>query len=152
MLLSLRRRSRIALSFDGLTFLNVKGEIPMCSPHLTFKCLSVSPSKDKRSLNLKKFASFLRLLKGIWSLQQFKMLLKGFLNLVLLCNEMSPRYGSDRIKDFCSTVVTWGRFMTNLLITILKHLSINDKGYPLFKNTCFKTLSSSSNFVQSEQI
>ena len=42
--------------------------------------------------------------------------------------------------------------MTNLLIAILKHLSINGKGYPFFKNTCFKKLSSSSNRVQSEQI
>ena len=32
----------IALSFDGFTFPNVKGDIPICSPDLTFKCLSVS--------------------------------------------------------------------------------------------------------------
>ena len=43
MLLQFRRWSRIALSFDGLTFLNVKGEIPIYSPDLTFKSLSVSP-------------------------------------------------------------------------------------------------------------
>ena len=43
MLLQFRRWSRIALSFDGLTFLNVKGDIPICSPDKTFKCLSVSP-------------------------------------------------------------------------------------------------------------
>ena len=30
-------------TFHGLTFLNVKGDIPICSPDLTFKCLSVSP-------------------------------------------------------------------------------------------------------------
>ena len=42
-LLKIRRWSRIALSFDGLTFLNVKGDIPICSPDLTFKYLSVSP-------------------------------------------------------------------------------------------------------------
>ena len=30
-------------SFDGLTFLNVKGDISICSPDLPFKCLSVSP-------------------------------------------------------------------------------------------------------------
>ena len=90
-------------------------------------------------------------LKTIWSLQQFKMPLKGFLNLVLVCKEISPRCGSDRIKVFFSTVVTWGRFMTNLLISILKHMSINDK-YPFFKNTCLTKLSSSWSFVQSEQI
>ena len=63
---------------------------------------------------------------------------KDLLNLVLVCKETSPRYSGDRIKDFSSTVVTCGRFMINLLTTILKHLSISDKGYPFFKNTCFK--------------
>ena len=38
-----RRWSRIELSADDLTFLKFNGEIPMCSPDLTFKCLSVSP-------------------------------------------------------------------------------------------------------------
>ena len=46
-LLQIRGWSRIALLSDGLsdglTFLNVKGDIPICSPDLTFKCLSVSP-------------------------------------------------------------------------------------------------------------
>ena len=42
--------------------------------------------------------------------------------------------------------------MTNFLITILKHLSVNDKGYPFLKNTCFKKVSSSWNFVYLEQI
>ena len=43
MLLQFKRWSRIALFFDGLVFLNVKGDIPICAPDLTFKCLSVSP-------------------------------------------------------------------------------------------------------------
>ena len=43
MLLKLKRWSGIALSFDGLVSLNVKGDIPICSPNLTLKCLSVSP-------------------------------------------------------------------------------------------------------------
>ena len=34
-LLQFRRWSQIALSFDGLTFLNLKGDIPTCSPDLT---------------------------------------------------------------------------------------------------------------------
>ena len=38
-----RRWSRIELSADGLTFLKVNGEMPMCCPDLTSKCLSVSP-------------------------------------------------------------------------------------------------------------
>ena len=41
-LLKIRRWSQIALSFAGLDFLNVKGDIPVCSPDLTFKRLSVS--------------------------------------------------------------------------------------------------------------
>ena len=42
-LLQFKGCSRIALFFDGLVFLNVKGHIPVCSPDLTFKCLSVPP-------------------------------------------------------------------------------------------------------------
>ena len=38
-----RMWSRIELCADGLTFSEVNGEMPMCSPELTFKCLSVSP-------------------------------------------------------------------------------------------------------------
>ena len=43
MLLQFKRWSQIPLSFDGLVFLNVKGDNPICSPDLTSKCLSVSP-------------------------------------------------------------------------------------------------------------
>ena len=35
-LLQIKRWSRIALSFDGLFFFNVKGDIPMCSPTPNF--------------------------------------------------------------------------------------------------------------------
>ena len=38
-----RRWSHIGLTAEGLTFLKVNGEMPMCSPNLIFKCLSVSP-------------------------------------------------------------------------------------------------------------
>ena len=37
------RDGQILLSQDGLTFLNLKGDIPTCSPDLAFKCLSISP-------------------------------------------------------------------------------------------------------------
>ena len=37
-LLKIRRWLRIALSFDGLTFLNVMSDISICSPDLSFKC------------------------------------------------------------------------------------------------------------------
>ena len=154
-LLQFRRWLWITLSFDGLNSLNFKGDIPICSPiHLTvierigpstriFINHSRPKSKGKRYLNWKILRSFLWLSKTIWNFQPFRMPLKDFLNLVLACKEISPSYGSDRIKVFFSTVVTWGHFMTNLLITILKDLSINDKWCPFFKNTYFKKLKSS---------
>ena len=37
------RWSRIELSLDGFVFLKVSGDIPICSPDLAFKGLSVSP-------------------------------------------------------------------------------------------------------------
>ena len=42
-LLQFKRCSRIALFFGVIVFLNVKDDIPIYSPDLTFKCLSVSP-------------------------------------------------------------------------------------------------------------
>ena len=42
-LLQFKRGPQIAISFHGLVFLNVKGNITICSPDLAFKCLSVSP-------------------------------------------------------------------------------------------------------------
>ena len=41
MLLQFKRWSRIALSFDGLVFLNVKDYIPICSPDLELHLLHV---------------------------------------------------------------------------------------------------------------
>ena len=38
-LLQFKRWSRIELSFDCLVFLNVKVDIPICFPDLTFKCI-----------------------------------------------------------------------------------------------------------------
>ena len=38
-----KRWSRIEISLDGFFFLKVSGDIPIFSPDLTFKCLSVSP-------------------------------------------------------------------------------------------------------------
>ena len=42
-LLQFKRWSRIALSSDGLVFLNVKAYISICSPDPTFEYLSFSP-------------------------------------------------------------------------------------------------------------
>ena len=38
-LLQFKRWSRIELSFDCLVFLNVKVDVPICFPDLTFKCI-----------------------------------------------------------------------------------------------------------------
>ena len=78
MLFQLRRWSIIALSNDGLTFLNVKDDIPICFQNLTFKYPSqrnrknwtfhtyiykplqiLTKSKSKRSLNWKALAGLL---------------------------------------------------------------------------------------------
>ena len=40
-IIAISKWSRIALAFDGLVFFNVKGDISICSPDLTF---SVCPS------------------------------------------------------------------------------------------------------------
>ena len=40
--LQIRRWSWIALCVEGITFLNAKGDMPICSPELTFKCLYAS--------------------------------------------------------------------------------------------------------------
>ena len=45
---------RIALFFDRLVFLNVKGDIPVCSPGLTFNCLSVSRTQILARIRLPK--------------------------------------------------------------------------------------------------
>ena len=106
----------------------------------------------KRPLKWKTFENFLWLLKTIWSLQEFSKPFRYFLDLVLVCKEISPWYGNDKNKVFFSTVINWGCLINNLSTNVLKQLSINGKGYPYFKNTYFKKLSSSWNLVQSEQI
>ena len=46
----------------------------------------------------KTFESFLWLLKTISSLQEFSKSLRDFLNLFLVCKEISPSYGNDKNK------------------------------------------------------
>ena len=63
MLLQFKWWSRMTLSFYGLVFLNVKDDIPICSPELTFNCLSVCLSvgyhlSHLRNLNHQKRAQF----------------------------------------------------------------------------------------------
>ena len=120
-------------------------------PHVYLYTTPDTKSEGKRSLKRKTFESFLWLLKTIWSLQEFSKSLRDFLNLVLVHKEISPRYGNDKNKVFFSTIINCERLINNLSTNVLKKLSINDKAYPFFKNTCFQKLSSSWNFVQSER-
>ena len=114
---------QIKLPFYGL---NVKSDIPTCFPVLTLKCLSVSPLQDelhvlhvylhttpdtkligKQSLNRKTFVSFLWLLKTIWILQQFDTPSKDFLNLVLVCKEVSTTMAELSLCLNCCYVKTF---------------------------------------------
>ena len=45
-----KKWSRIELSLYGFVFLKVSSDIPICSPDLTFKCLSVSPKCEELPL------------------------------------------------------------------------------------------------------
>ena len=88
--------------------------------------------------------------KNNLNLQEIIKTSKDFFNLVFVCEEISPRYGNDKNKVFFSPVVNWERLMNKLSTNVLKQLSIR---VPVFlKNPCFKKLSSSWNFAQSEQI
>ena len=87
-----------------------------------------------------------------WKLVQFSKPVRDFFNLILVFNEISPRYSNDKNKVLFSTVVNWGCFMNNLSTNILKWLLIKDKEYPFCKKTCFKKLSFLWNLVQSEEI
>ena len=42
-IIQIRRWYRVALSFDGLTFLNVKGDVQIYFPDQNFKNLYISP-------------------------------------------------------------------------------------------------------------
>ena len=171
MLLQFKWWSKIALSFDGLVFLNVKGDrypnmfsrpnirlfvsphyVELHLPRVYLYTTPDSKSEGKRSLKGKTFESFLWLLKRISSWQEFSKPLRDFLNLILVCKKISPRYGNDKNKVFFPTVFNCGRLINNFSTNALKQLSINDKGYPSFKTTCYKKLSYSWTLVQSNEI
>ena len=120
-----KTRTKLSKSFKSL-------------PHIYLYTTPKTKLKGKQSLKWKTFKSCLWLLKAIWSLQEFSKLLKDFLNFVLVCKEISPRYGNDKNKVFFSTALAWGRLMNNLSTNVLKQLSINDKGYPFFKKLVSK--------------
>ena len=84
-------------------------------------------SEGERSLKRKTFDSFLWLLKAVWSLQEFSKPLREFLKLLLVCKEISPRYGNDKNKVFFSTVINWGRLINNLSTIVLKLFCVISK-------------------------
>ena len=51
-----------------------------------------------------------------------------FLNLVLVCNDIEPRYERTRTRGFCSTVRVVSFTMCMLSINLLKHLFIKFSG------------------------
>ena len=81
-----------------------------------------------RSLKRKAFANLFWLLNTIYNLQQLIMTLTDFLNLVLVCNDNRPRYGSTKNKVFLGIVITFSCILYLLSRNTLKHLSIKFSG------------------------
>ena len=77
-----------------------------------------------RSLKWKAFANLFWLLNTIYNLQQLIiiMTLRDFLNLVLVCNDNRPRYGSTKNKVFLGIVITFSCILYLLSRNTLKHL------------------------------
>ena len=128
MLLQFKRWSRIALSFDGLVFLNVKDDIPICSPDLTFKCLSVCLSvgyhlSHLRNLNHQKGAQFAtmfwiaiicRLLRSLLFWQT------GIINSIL---KLKTVYFSNEIELFwIKTLVLLNYFFLTIVSSLIVSL------------------------------
>ena len=92
-------------------------------------------SKSEWFLNWKT-ASVLWLLKAIWSLQQFKIPLQDFLNLVVVCKEMSPRYGNGRVsllRNYCLLRTFYDQLINNRF----KNFHNKWQRVPIFKKYLF---------------
>ena len=68
--------------------------------------------------------------------------LKSFWSFFLVSRDNSPRNGRASIKGLFSAVRTWGLFKYNWSKNVLKHLSMDDIGYPLFKSRAFRNANS----------
>ena len=80
------------------------------------------------SLKRKAFANLFWLLNTICNLQQLRMSLRDFLNLVLVCNDNGPRYGRTKNKVFLGTVITFSCILYLLSRNTLKQLLIKFSG------------------------
>ena len=110
-------------------------------------------TQDRKVRDLwKTFERFLWFLKTIWVLQQPNVLLRTFWGFVLIWRDNSPRKGRTRVKVFFSAVETWGLFKYSRSKNVLKHLSVNEIGWPFFKNKSFRNANSLRKLVQLEQI
>ena len=58
------------------------------------------------------------------NLQQLRMFFSDFFNLVLVCEDIEPRYGRTRTRDFFSTVRVVYFKICMLSINFLKHFLI----------------------------
>ena len=141
-----------AFLFDGLIFSSVKGNILVSSPdpkfRISIRLIMISRATSTTLIFIYYFTNKIER-EAVFETEKlgFRKPLRYFLIFVLVWKEMSPSYGNNKKKVFFSTFANWGRVMNNLLTNV-----INDKGSRFFKKTYFKRLSSSWNFVQSEQI
>ena len=111
--------------------------------------------------SLKDFANLFWLLNTICNLQQLRIPLRYFLNLVLVCNDNGPRYGRTKTKALLGTVITFScnlyllsrNTLKQLLLKFAKLLLKASRAIsPLFLKTSINLTSSKWNVVQSEQI
>ena len=95
---------------------------------------------------------FIWFLNTIWILEQLNVLLRTFWSFVLVWRDNFPRKGRTSVRVFFSAVKTSGRLRYSRSKNVLKHLSMNDIGYPFFKNMSFRNTNSLWKLVQLEQI
>ena len=79
------------------------------------------------------FERLIWFLNTICILEQLNVLLRTFWGFVLVWRDNFPRNGRTSVRVFFSAVKTWGHLRYNQSKNDLKHLFINDIGYPFFK-------------------
>ena len=86
---------RIALFFDRLVFLNVKGDIPVCSPGLTFNWLSVSRTQILARIRLPKNELVLSIVSKRYNEKAVYKLRKAKLAITFIVNSQKGKYHSE---------------------------------------------------------
>ena len=77
---------------------------------------------------------FIWFLNTIWILEQLNVLLRTFWSFVLVWRDSFPKTGRTNVRVFFSAIKTWGCVRYNRSKNVLKHLSMNDIGYPFLIN------------------